>query len=244
MNSREDRFVIRIHDCRPDGLIKANALMQYLQEAAACHAEELGVGFDDLDRWGCLWVLVNLRLELVCAPKWGDQIVVTTWPSGCTRVIASREFIGRSPDGREFFRAATDWMILDKHTGRLKNLARLDLNLPQTGPKALATGPVRLQPLDGYTGVCTLRVPFSALDFNGHVNNTEYVRWALDAVHQGLGRLPEVRSMQLTYLAEVFDGDEVELLLAAGAGDGIGVCIRKSDHDGGANAFLMEIRAS
>ena len=235
----EDCFVVRMHDCRPDGSIKLNSLMQSLQEAAACHAEQLGAGFRDLQRWDCLWVLVNLRLEIARTPRWQDQMIVRTWPSGCKRLIASREFIGRSPDGLEFFRAASDWMILDKHSGRPKNLDRLDLHLPQDGPKTLAADLTRLKPVDGYATVCTLRVPFSALDFNGHVNNTEYVRWALDAVHQRFGSLPEIHSMQLTYLAEIFAGDEIDLLVAADGEGCIRSCIRKSGD--GANAFLMEI---
>ncbi len=239
MCPREDCFIVRMYDCRPDGLIKANALMQYLQEAAACHAEQLQVGFRDLERLGCFWVLVNLRIEITQMPKWGDHMIVSTWPSGGTRLIASREFVGRGPGDRELFRAASDWMILDKSSGRPKNLGRLDLNLPQDGPKALATRPVRLKPAEGYAPVCTLRVPFSALDFNGHVNNTEYVRWAFDAVRRKLGDLPAIRSIQLTYVAEVFEDDEIEMLVFP-AGDGrIHVCARKAGD--GANAFLMEI---
>lgn len=228
-----------MHDCRPDGAIKPNALLQYLQEAAACHAEQLGVGFRDLDRQGGLWVLVNLRIEVTRMPQWQDEMVVRTWPSGCKRLMASRECIGSSPDGREFFRAASDWMILDKQSGRPKNLDRLDLNLPPDGPRTLAIDLTRLAPAEGYATVGTLRVPFSALDFNGHVNNTEYVRWAFDAVHQKLGRVPEIHSIQLTYLAEVFDGDEIELLASAGGDRGACVCIRKSAT--GVNTFLMEM---
>jgi acyl-ACP thioesterase len=185
--------------------------------------------------------LVNLRIELGDTPRWGDELIVATWPSGYSRLIASREFIGRSPEGLEFFRAASDWMILDKQTGRPKNLDRLDLNLPRSGDKALGTPPARLQPAEGYTSVCSLRVPFSAVDFNGHVNNTEYVRWALDAVHQHLGSLPEIRLIQLTYLAEVFAGDELELLVRPGGEGPLCVCIRKRRDDVDANAFVMEL---
>ncbi|MBP7051559.1 MAG: hypothetical protein KBE65_11135 [Phycisphaerae bacterium] len=236
---REDRFAIRMHDCRPDGFIKPNALMQYLQEGAACHAEQLGVGFRELEERNCLWVLVNLRIEVARMPRWQNCLVVRTWPSGCTRVIASREFTGGSPDGGEYFRAASDWMVLDRRNGRPKNLDRLDLKLPPDGPKALVVRPARLTPVEGYATVDALRVPFSALDFNGHVNNTEYVRWAFDAVHRKLGNLPEVHSIQLTYLAEVFQGDEIELLVSEASDRKICVCIRKAG--GGANAFLMEV---
>lgn len=238
---REDRFVMRMVDCRPDGRLKANALMQYMQEAAACHAEELGLGFRELEQRDCLWVLVNLRIEMTRTPRWGEPVIVTTWPSGCTRLIARREFIGRSAEKCECFRAASDWMILDRHSGRPKNLDRLGLDLPQDGPKALTVAPTRLQPTEGYTQVCTLRVPFSALDFNGHVNNTEYMRWALDAVHQQLGDLPEVRTIQLTYLAEAFEEDEVEMLVADRGAGRIGVCARRLRDSAAVNAFAMEL---
>jgi acyl-ACP thioesterase len=240
-DSREDCFIIRMYDCRPDGLIKANALMQYMQEAAACHAEQLGFGFRDLQQRDCLWVLINLRIEMAHMPHWGDHVVIATWPSGHTRSAASREFIGRSLDGLELFRAASDWMILDRQRGRPKNLDRFDLNLPQAGPKALSAAPTRLQPADEYARVCSLRVPFSALDFNGHVNNTEYVRWALDAVHRKLGNLPEMHTLQLTYLVEIFEGDEIELLVRSDGEGSTAACIRKLKDGAGVNAFLMEI---
>ncbi len=239
MCPREDCFIVRMHDCRPNGAIKLNALMQYLQEAAACHAEELGIGFHDLERRDGLWVLVNLRIEVARMPRWQDRLIIRTWPSGCKRLIASRQFIGSSAAGEEFFRAASHWMILDRHSSRPKNLDKLDLNLPADGPKALAAEPARLKPVEGYTAVDTLRVPFSALDFNGHVNNTEYVRWAFDAIRRKFDALPEIHTIQLTYVAEVFEGDEVELLVSGGSDGCMCVCIRKTAD--GANAFLMEL---
>jgi len=238
---REDRFLIRMYDCRPDGLVKTNTLMQYMQEAAACHAEQLGLGIRELERRGWLWVLVNMRIEMSDTPGWGDEVIVATWPSGCSRLIAARDFIGRSPEGLELFRAASDWMILDRQTGRPKNIERLDLHLPPSGPKAIATAPSRVQPGEGYAQVGSLRVPFSAVDLNGHVNNTEYVRWALDAVHQHVGSLPEVHTIQFTYSAEVFAGDEIETLVRSDDNSPLGICIRKRTDGRVTNAFLMEI---
>lgn len=241
MQQREDRFTVNAFDCRPDGRIKPNALMQYMQEAAARHAEQLGFGFADLDKSGCFWVLANLRIEIARWPKWGDGVTIKTWPSGSTRATASREFIGVDPDGGELFRATSEWMILDKHSGRPKSITRLGLNLPQNGPRVLSAESSRLQPLDEYTTVHSLRVPFSALDFNGHVNNTEYVRWALDGIYDKLGNLPEIHSLQVTYLAEVFERDEVEILVRDDSDGYIHAVVRRSGPAPGANAFLMRI---
>ncbi len=239
MPYREDRFTVKTYDCRPDGQIKLNALMQYLQEAAARHAEQLGFGFADLNARDCFWVLANLRLELARAPKWREDITIRTWPSTSTRLIASREFVGEGPQG-ESFRATSDWMILDRHSGRPRNLSRLDLSLPPAGPKALPGKSNRLQPVGDYEQACTLRVPFSALDFNGHVNNTEYVRWALDGMYRKLSRLPEIRALQATYLAEVFEGDDVEVLVSADADEGRHTLIRRLGTSPGTDVFLMK----
>ncbi len=242
MDPREDRFVVEAFDCRPDGSIKLNALMQYLQEAAARHAEQLGAGFADLERWDCFWVLVNLRLEITDPPRWRDNLTIRTWPSGCTRLLAAREFVGAGADGREMFRASSEWMILDKHGGRPRNLSRLDLHLPPSGLKVLSAELQRLPRAPAvYENAGTISVPFSALDFNGHVNNTEYVRWAFDGLHRCLGHIPPVRSAQVTYTAEVFEGDDIDVLVAAEPDAPIRVVERKAGGPADASVFLMEI---
>jgi medium-chain acyl-[acyl-carrier-protein] hydrolase len=241
MPYREDRFTINAFDCQPDGHIKPNVLMQYLQEAAARHAEQLGVGFDALDRRDGFWVLTNLRIEIAFMPQWSSVMTIRTWPSGFTRVAASREFVGTGAEGRELFRAASEWMILDKRTSRLKNLARLELNLPPDGPKVLPVALQRLQPADNYARAGVLRVPFSALDFNGHVNNTEYVRWGLDGLYQHLRRVPAIRTLQATYLAEAFEGDEIEIHVVPDGENVARVLEHRPGTPAGVNVFLMEI---
>ena len=242
MLDREERFIVKAFDCRPDGGIKTNALMQYLQEAAACHAEQLGVGFADMNRRNYFWVLENLQLEILREPKWMDCLTIRTWPSGYTRLIAAREFVGTTSDGTELFRAGSEWMVLDRQSGRPQNLTRLDLRLPPAGPKILS-GPLhRLKTAQGYVKANVLEVPFSALDFNGHVNNTEYIRWALDSLYQYLGRLPEIHVAHVTYLAEVFQGDKIEILVAPTGNGRVDILERRvQDPAGGDDACLVEI---
>jgi acyl-ACP thioesterase len=238
MQEREDRFTAKTFDCQPDGCIKPNALMQYLQESAARHAEQLGFGFADLDAQDCFWVLANLRLNVTRLPQWNERFTVRTWPSGHSRVIASREFVATDGEGDELFRAGSEWMVLDKHKSRPRNLKRLKMKLPERGPKALATELRRLQPTGHYHLVHSLHVPASALDFNRHVNNTEYVRWAFDAIRRASVRVGTVRSLEVTYLAELFEGDEIEVLVRSPADASANVLVRRVSKP--ADVFVME----
>ena len=239
MKVREDKFTVKTCECQVNGNIKIVSLMQYLQEIAALHAEQLGFGFGRLNEMNSYWVLSNFRIEIVRLPKWNGEFAVKTWPSGYTRLIATREFVGRDQYDCELFRAGSQWMILDKKNNRPKNLFHLDLSLPKTGPKAIPGKLKRLEPKDGYNEVERLRVPYSSIDLNGHVNNTEYVRWGIDALRRAFKLRGNVRFVHATYLSEVFEGDELNLLLSCSKSGHFYVLVRRTGGQG--NVHVMEI---
>lgn len=239
MDVREEKFVVKTCECGADGRIRIASLMQYLQEAAALHAEQLGFGFEKLGALDGYWVLSNIRVEIARLPVWNEQVVVQTWPSGYSRSVATREFIGRDRNGGEIFRAGSEWMVINKRTNRLKNLFRLDLGLPKTGQKALPNELSRLEPQENYRSVERVRVPYSSIDLNGHVNNTEYVRWAVDALRHAFRLEGDIRSLQATYLSEIFEDDEVDIAVSSD-GNGKFRVLGSKPGDGRA-VYLMEV---
>lgn len=239
MEFKQDKFIVKTYECQADGNIKLFSLMQHLQEAAAVHAEQLGFGRRMLNEIDGYWVLSNLRIEIGRFPKWNEEVTLETWPSGYTRLLATREFIGRDQRDRESFRASSEWMILDKRSGRPRNLLRLELSLPECGPRVIMAGLNRLQPQDGYIETDRVRVPHSAIDLNGHANNTECVRWGLDALQGAFKFSRAIRFMHATYLSEVFEGDELDILVHSEGEGRFYVLGRKSDV--GSNVFLIDV---
>ena len=238
MGIREDKFIVRTYECQSNGNIKICALMQYLQEIASVHADELGFGNTWLNEINGYWVLSNIRVEINLLPKWNDEVIIRTWPSGNTRLIATREFVGKEGEGRELFRASSEWTILNKDTNRPKNLSGLNMNSLAVGPKVIEKEIERLKPIDDYAQVGQVSVPYSSIDLNGHVNNTEYVRWGIDAIRAKFQFEGDIRSLQVTYLAEVFMDDRLDLLVSADSNRVYYVLGRKSDETN--NVFLME----
>jgi len=239
MEIREDKFTVKTYECQADGNIKIVSLMQYLQEVAALHAEQLGLGFGRLNEIRSYWVLSNLRIEIARFPKWNDAVVIKTWPSGYTRLMATREFVGKDQYDCELFRAGSQWMVLDKQNNRPKNLFHLDLSLPKTGTKAISEKLKRLEPQNRYSQVEQVRVPYSSIDLNGHVNNTEYVRWGIDALTRAFKLKGSVRFVHATYLSEVFEGDELDLLVSCSKSGLFSVLVRRADAE--SNVYVMEI---
>lgn len=239
MMVREEKFTVKTFECRPDGNIKTASLMQYLQEVAAQHAEQLGFGVQRLNRINSYWVLSNIRIEIDTLPKWNDEITIKTWPSGHNRLIATREFIGNDQNGCELFRAGSQWMVLNKQKNLPMNLFHLDLDLPKDETKALSGKLQRLEPKDHYSKADRICVPYSSIDLNGHVNNTEYVRWGIDALRKAFKFDGNIRSMHATYLSEVFEADELDLLLSQGENNNFFVLAKRPG--GQNNVYIMEI---
>ena len=239
MQIREEEFKIKTYDCGANGKIKISTLMQYLQEIAANHAEALGFGFGALNQLNVYWALSNIRIEFETLPEWNGRVIIRTWPSGYSRLLATREFVGNNEESKDIFKASSEWMILDKETSKPRNLKRLNLPLPKEAEKALTGKMKRLQPRSGYDFAGRLRVPYSAIDLNGHVNNTEYVKWAMDEVRRVCFTAFDVAAIQSTYLSEVFEGDEVDVFLSRDSDDRVNAAIRKSNQD--TDVFLMGV---
>ena len=239
MEAREIQFTVKPHHCRADGNIKIFSLMEYLQEIATIHAEELGFGPGKLNELGTYWALANIRIEFERSPKWPETISLKTWPSGYSRLRATREFVGKDTTGRELFRAGSQWMVLGKDGTRPKNLSRLDLGMPPTGPKVIQPELNRLEPKNDYSQIERIKVPHSSIDMNGHVNNTEYIRWGIDGLRRKYELKGDIRFVHATYLAEVFEADELDLLIYWSNTDIFGVQLKKTGTD--SSVYLMEV---
>ncbi len=210
-------FTAQFYESTPEGNIHLYALAQYLQEIATRHADELGCGFYDLEKMGCFWVLSNIRIRIVNFPRYNRAFQITTWPSGRTKLLVEREFIASDEKGIGLLAASSQWLILDTGTNRPKNIHAMNMKLPQKDEKVFKRNLTRLKMETTPAGKpsMVIKVPFSSLDVNGHVNHTEYIRWAFDALCETLGVSPVVRELQFTFVSEVFLADELALFVQA-----------------------------
>jgi medium-chain acyl-[acyl-carrier-protein] hydrolase len=234
-------FIAKFHECMPSGKIHLHAMVRYLQEMATNHADDLGCGYYDLQKTDCYWVLSNIKIRILDLPRYNSEFLITTWPSGLTKLLAEREFVVSDPYGKDLLLASSQWLIMNRVNNRPVNIIGLNLNLPQTHKKVFTTNLSRLKAGSAGGTPSGIKVPYSSLDVNGHVNNTEYIRWAVDAVCHSNGRFPDVRELQFTYLSEVYLEDELDILMSAREdGDG-GFDILGNNSSQDKPAFLAQI---
>ena len=57
-------FTVRHTEVSREGNLRIDTFFDYMQEAAANHAANLGCGLADLEKHGMMWVLSRLRLRI------------------------------------------------------------------------------------------------------------------------------------------------------------------------------------
>jgi len=208
----QENFRINWYDTDLNGHIKMSSIANYLQESAWRHAEHLGFGYEDAQRRNEFWVIVALMVRMVDYPQWGDKITVETWPKGIDRLFAFRDFKIISEDGKVLGAATSTWMILDQDTHRPK---KVDIVKPMlhlaVRQDILAENPPHLPVLENFNGSVSRQVQFSEVDFYGHVNNTRYLDWCLDAIPAAWHHSHKIRCMIINFLSETHYGENIRV---------------------------------
>jgi len=204
---------LRAYHCSPNGLLLPHVLAHFCQNIASDHADSLGFGFEQLKKRNQIWALVQFRLEIPRQPRYGMKLELETWPSSASRLRASREFRMADAAGNTCLLGSSDWMVLDAHSRRPQDISGLDMGPHLRLQRLLGDKLPRRKPEGNGEELARIRVPISALDANGHVNNTEYLRLSYDALYAH-GYRGDMRGLGMTFHSEAFLDDELILKYA------------------------------
>jgi acyl-ACP thioesterase len=236
----EKRFVFSVttYNCNAEGELHLFSLMQQLQEIASKHAEDLGVGRKWMEENGFYWVLVNFKINFIRHPQYGETVILKTWPSGWDLLKAFRDFKGEDLQGNELFSATSDWMVIDRSSIRPMTTKELKFDFESIVERNIQEMK-RLKGALDMEEVTTIVVPYSSIDMNRHVNNTEYVRWGIDTMRVSTPSDRHIASFTISFMAEVFKDEE--LLLKRKDLDVDKIMVVGTKFNNGKDAFVMEI---
>lgn len=184
--------------------------MQLMQDAATAHAEEIGVGWRNMDKHGLLWVLSKVHVVFDRPLTRADStFTLYTWPLAPNRFYSERCFVAER-DGEQVFRATSMWMMIDRESRKIVPAEKMNefFHGEYATDKVEGVGDfARVRYDETFTHAYSKTVRRSDLDLNGHVNNTNYVTYALDVLQPA----EKIKSVQIVYNKELVFGDVVEV---------------------------------
>ncbi len=191
------------------GNLKFVNCLHYLQEAAECQADAMGIGLEHLKGRGLLWVLSRYHIRLHRYPRMGDRVRVASWPCAWERLFAVREFVFMDGADQRYGEASSAWLLLEaKNFHPVRPQEHLPA-VPLFERRELETQFAPLPAVTRIDATQVFQVRMHDLDVNRHVNNAVYVEWALEAAPSELWKHHRPVEIEVRFSAMAFHGDSI-----------------------------------
>ena len=183
-------------------------LFAQFMDAAALHADALGVGADAMFARGLFWLTVKTKARILRRPRLLETVTLTTRPLIPEKLRSIREY-RLEQDGALLAEGKTEWAVLETDSGRLHPMADVFDSAVELGREPAYLAPfARIRPdFSEAEAIGTYAVRATDIDMGGHMNNIAYLR-ALLGVLPGpaLAALPQ-GEVEIVFRTPCFEGD-------------------------------------
>ena len=196
-------YTTKWHDTDANRVLRASKILTYFQETANIQCAEFGLPLDELrDREGVGFILSQLSMKVIKPVPAYKKIEVSTWCKEAKGYSFLRFFEMRV-DGEVAACASSTWALVDINNKTLVRADRLgDRNFPYDEPidNPLLPPRARIGKGEVLEKVGERTVFYSDIDYNMHMNNTNYPDMLCDFLPDMQGKY--VSEMSLSYLKE------------------------------------------
>ena len=207
------KYHIELSDVDFSKKLKLSSLFSYLQDVASHHVEQLGIGVNALrDKFGVAWILLRLRIDIKRLPMWNEDIYIETWHHETRKLDFERDFIIYDSNGERIISAVSTWVIIDVESRSIKRTEVLNFQYEEVKERAIDCKLGRLKSFNNEEVVYKKTVGYSDIDFNGHINNSKYVDFAMDCFPLDKHTEYRVTSVEVNYVNEALPGETIILI--------------------------------
>lgn len=202
-----------------NGELPIYEIMNYLQDCTNFHSESLGAGIDFMTSRGKAWIIVAYKIVIESPIKLGQDICVGTSPTDFGSMFATRQFFIRDMDGNDLVKADSLWLILDLESRKPTRITQEDKDFYQYAEvfqDVKASRKIRFQSEPHKVGDFVVKRTY--IDNNGHMNNADYLRAAVEYLPNDF----RCKELEIVYNKEAMENQEVAVMLHSEV-DGIGM---------------------
>lgn len=200
---------IGFSQCDTDKEFTVTSLIDAFQDCSTFQSEDLGVGFDVLEKEHLVWVINYWELQIDRLPHLCDYVTVGTFPYSFKSCFGFRNFYMKDGAGEYLVKANSMWTLIDSQTVK-----------PVRAPEYIHTAYEESEKLDMQYNPRKVMIPEGDdikviekdpveivkhhLDSNRHVNNGQYVRLAMAELDDG-----RITHLRIDYRKQAVLGDVI-----------------------------------
>lgn len=195
---------VRYSEIGENGQLTLPGIINYFQDSSTFHSETVSLGAGALKKRNRVWVLSASHLVVERYPRFGEEIVTTTFPYDFKGFMGMRNFYMETRDGERLAYANSWWTYLNLETGLPAKLTPEDIAGYEIEPKLdMDYAPRKIRLPEQWEEEEPFPVQKHHLDTNHHVNNCQYIFMAQDYLPEGFA----ARQMRVEYKMQGRLGD-------------------------------------
>ncbi|HAK57434.1 MAG TPA: acyl-[acyl-carrier-protein] thioesterase [Lachnospiraceae bacterium] len=196
--------------------IGVESIINCMQDCALFHSEDIGRSAATLAKEHRAWLVSAWHVFFVRRPVMGEYFDVHTWAYKFSGLFGHRNFLMETPEHEVLAYADSRWFFFDSENMKPTRVAKEEIEGYGTEPAYdMDYGTSRKVAVpEGLEFIDTIRVNPSLLDTNNHMNNGQYVRFAV-------GYLPmnfDTAEFRAEYRNAAHYGDDMRVLTGVSEG--------------------------
>jgi len=206
-----ENYIIRSSEVDTDHRATPLAILHLVQEASMGSARDLGASIAELTPQNLAWVLLRKSFTILDRPKLSQQVSVVTYPSHFDRFLAYRDYKMYDLEGKLLAYASSTWTLLNFIERKMARIPEFLQPLKvHPDESVLESPPSRLSKLLEVIQTEQVKVKSYDIDWNGHVNNLNYVRYVLENIPKSY-RDRALNRIDFHIKAEAFLDDKINI---------------------------------
>ncbi|MDR2836550.1 MAG: hypothetical protein LBV69_10245 [Bacteroidales bacterium] len=204
----EKKFNVLSYETNCNLDLKINSLCQWFSEIAWKHAKQLNLGFEDLKESDYFWVLFGMDIKIDKLPKWQEEVILKTYPSGITDFYFEREFFLTDSDGKFLAGASSIWLIINRKNRRIviprgEMFENYNFITQRVVPEKFSKLKAQIDFKDCYK----ITTRYIETDLHLHINNAVYVSW----IEEVLRQTEKIKNIKIQFIKELVADEKIEL---------------------------------
>lgn len=191
------------------------AAVRLCQEVSEFHSKATGIGYEDMLKQNRIWIISRAYYIIYRRPAAFEKVMLSTWSRGNDGLFAFRDYRMNDAAGETLLAGTTYWPMIDfasRRPIRLKEaLADYEYHQEEATDHSVLDR-LRMPDMSAPDGQHEQLATFSLIDHAQHVNNSEYVRLAIDSLMQSDFNIDRPFSIELNYQHETQPNDMLSVL--------------------------------
>lgn len=204
-------------------------LIKHIQMLDMIHSEQIGLSSEALEERGLAWIIITNQIKLLQnRPRPKDNLIIETWISKIKGIKFYREnkyYINEPKAENLVGLGASTWILTTKEDHKpVKPKKYFDSDWLQSLVEPQQALTEKIDNLKSFTSqnlgikLMNYTISYGDLDINGHLNNTHYVKLAIDAYARYVDfdnhkDIIEIENFTIKYEKEMFYGQTLIIYL-------------------------------